>query len=534
MKFKNGLFRMLTLAGVFQCLWVHAQPADSTVQDVDYLKYTNAWLSSGHALGLHALPTAKVSIAEVYAQKSNGRFMNFYESANHYSAGGKIESYRKMNEKLAFQGTMSYETFRGKNMGGSVFIDPSQYPLDIDEYADSTVGDKKLERYHLAGGVSRKIGERWKLGGKIDYEAANYAKLKDMRHTNKLLQLDGYISAGYAVTNRLEVGVGYGYRRRIESISFGIYGNTDRQYLSLINFGSFYGNAELHDDYGYTGETNPMYDVVHKASAFANIRFNARWEWFSEFTYGARNGYFGQRGTGQIVLTEHAGTQLDYHGVATMKKDISRHHFDLKLSYHTLDNRQNVYRRETAVGGSSTIVYYGETKVLDQEITQVAFNYTAHLQLHGLTPRWVVKAGGNYRNRTQQVSLYPFYRKQEISQYSLSGYGGRNFIKGDNLLTVSYEAVYGSGGGQAKQDGLYATPSSSQNLPASKENYLNQEFEYLTASRVVNSIGVRYAHQLKPGQLAYICLNFTNTRAFQVSYVGKSMNAIQLALGYSF
>jgi hypothetical protein len=534
MKFKNCLFLMLTLAGVFLCLWIHAQPADSTVRDVEYLKYTNAWLSSGHALGIHALPTSKVSTAEAYAQKSKGRFVNFYESDNHYSAGAKVESYRKMSPKLAFQGTMEYETFRGKNMSGSVFIDPGQYPLDIDEYADSTAGDKKLERYHLAGGVSRKIGERWKIGGKIDYEAANYAKFKDMRHTNKLLQLDGYLGASYAVNNWLELGVGYGYRRRIESIAFGIYGNTDRQYLSLINFGSFYGNAELHDDFGYTGDTNPVYDVVHKASAFANIRLNDQWEWFSEFTYGIRNGYFGKRGTNQIVFTEHAGTQFDYHGVATLKKDVSRHHFDLKLSYHTLDNRQNVYRRETTVGGTSTIVYYGETKVLDQEITQVAFNYTAHLKLSGLTPRWILKAGGNYRNRTQQVSLYPFYRKQEIGQYSLRGYGGRNFMFGNNLLTVSFEAGYGSGGGTAKRDGLYATPSTSQNPPASGDKYLNKEFEYLTASRVVNSIGLRYAHQVEPGQLAYIRLNYINTHAFQVFYLGKSMNAIQLALGYSF
>lgn len=531
---KNCLSIFLATLGILKCLSIEAQTLDSTVQNMEYMKYTNAWLSTGHALGLHALPISKISVAEAFSEYGKGRFVNFFEANQHFSAGAKMQSYRKMSDKLAFHGSMEYDAFRGKNMGGSVFIDPYRYPLDIDENADSTAGKKKLERYHLAGAVSRKLGDSWKIGGKIDYETANYAKLKDMRHTNMLLNLDGNVSGSYSFNNCIEVGVGYDYQRRVESVDFDIYGNTDRQYLSLINFGSFYGNIELHDDQGYTADKTPMYDVVHKASVFANIKLAQNLEWFSQLTYGDRNGYYGIRGTGSIVFTEHQGSQLEYHSAATLKKEETIQHFELRLCHQNVDNFQNIYRRETTAGSNTIIAYYGQTKLMDQKITSASFEYTSLLQMNGLNPRWILKAGGQYHRRQQQVSFYPFFRKQEINQVNFNGSVERNFNFGNDLLSVSYELKYGSGGGIAKLDGLYATPSSSQSMPISKDDYLYREFEYLTTARVINSIGFRFAHLVKANQLAYIGLSLNNTNAFRVTTIGNRYFSTQLSLGYSF
>jgi hypothetical protein len=534
MKFRICLFTMLLVAGAFMRAPVRAQSVDSTWQNIDYTKYTNAWLSSGHVLGLHALPVTRLSIAEVYAGKNKGGFVNFYESDNRYKAGAKVESYRKMNARLAFLGGIAYETSTGKNMGGSVFIDPTINPLDIDEYADSTAGKKKLERYNLVGGLSTRLGRRWRLGGRVNYEAANYAKFRDMRHTNKLLQLDAYLGGSYTVNDRLEVGLGYGYLRRIESVKFGIYGNTDRQYLSLINFGSFYGIVELHDEKGYTADTNPLVDLVHKVSAFAHVKLGPQASWFSELNYGVRDGYFGQKGTTGIMYTDHAGSQYAYHGVAVIQRARLLHHLDLRVAARALENRQNIYRLETPQGGSSSTVYYGQSQVLDQKIRESSLHYSLHSGNIGLVPKWMFNAGVNYRSRTQQVSIYPFFRKQEINTYHMSAAVVHNREQGQNLITFSYQILAGSGNGTAQRDGLYATPSDSQNLPGSKESYLNQEFEYLTASRIENTLKLRFSHRVKTGQQMYLQLNYSHTNAFKVIYLQKNVNAVSATLGYTF
>ncbi len=464
MKSKICLWVMLLCAGVFQYTSVLGQSTDSTIRNISDLKYTNAWLSSGHVLGLHALPVAKISVAEVYGAATKGGFVDYFESNNRFLAGAKVESYRKLNSRIAFQGKLGYETERGKNMAGSSFIDPYKYPLDLVEYADSTAGDKKLERYNLTGGVTTKLGQRWKLGGKVDYEAANYSKFKDLRHTNRLLQLDVNVSLGYHVNDKLEVGLAYDYLRRIESVKFKTYGNTDRQYLSLISFGSFYGMLELHDDKGYTSsqETNPQRDITNQFSGFINLQLSPNLQWFNIIKVGKRTGYFGKKGTGSIVYTEHEGSNLEYHGSAVLKYTQSLHHFDLQLASSALDNMQNIYRMETVPGGSTSVVYYGQAKVLNQDVKRFSLHYTGHFGVNGFTPRWVVEAGANFNNRVQQVSIYPYFRKQEINSYSLGGSLGRNIMLGAGMFTVSAGAKYGSGGGFSNKDGLFATPSSNR------------------------------------------------------------------------
>jgi hypothetical protein len=534
MKFRICLFAILLVEGVFMHALVRGQSADSTWQNIDYTKYTNAWLSSGHVLGLHALPVPRLSIAELNAGKNKGGFVNFYESDDRFRVGAKVSSYRKMNARVAFLGGVEYESSEGKNMGGSAFIDPAKYPLDIDEYADSTAGKKKLERYNLVGGLTTQLGSRWRLGGRVNYEAANYTKFRDMRHTNKLLQLDAYLGGSYTVNDHLEVGLGYGYLRRIESVKFGIYGNTDRQYLSLINFGSFYGTVELHDEKGYTADNNPLVDLLHKASAFANVTLGPRASWFNELNFGVRNGYFGQKGTTGITYTEHAGSQYAYHGVAVIQRTGMLHHLDLRVAYQALENQQNIYRLETPQGGSSSIVYYGQSQVLDQKIRESSLHYSFHSGKIGWVPKWIFNAGVNYRSRTQQVSLYPYFRKQEINSYHLSAAVTQNRQLGQNLFTISYQFLTGGGNGTAQRDGLYAKPSNSQNTPGSKASYLNREFEYLTASRIENTVKLRYTYRVKAGQQTYLQLHYSNTNAFKVIYLQKNVNTVSATLGYTF
>lgn len=526
------IFLLLGNSGSFQI--ANAQQADSTLLGWEYLNCSNAWFSSGNILGLKNSPFTNLSIAEAKVEKTDGRFVNFYESDNSLRLGAGVEAYRRLNSKVTFQGKVDYSSFNGKNMGGSAFIDPYLNPLDIDDFADSTRGTKKMDTYHLLGGVAAQLSKRWTIGAKVDYVAGNYAKIKDMRHINKLLDFDGYVGLGYQLNSRITLGAGYRYRRRIESVGFGIYGNTGQQYVSLINLGAFYGIAELHDDYGYTSATRPTVNTFHTTSMIVNVDFSDRWQWFNEVSYGLRTGYFGERGNLSILYTEHSGNHYTYRSTLLFKTPTKLHHLDLELNQSSLDNWQNIFRRETTSGGNSTIVYYGQNKVLNQQLFRGQLGYTLQIYGNRAFPNWIFKTGGTFYRRDQRVSQYPFYRKQAINSYVPYVSVDRNIGSKVDLYTLSLGLHFGSGGGSAKEDGVYVTPSASQTVPASQDNYLFQEFEYFSKSRAEGTFGFRYLHKIKKGQSVFFRIKYRYLKAFDVTYLGAHYAAASTTLGYIF
>lgn len=537
--FKSGLSVILSImlhGGVFCSASFAAQQKDSTWRDMEYIRLSEAWLSSQNVAGLKSLPISRISSANAYIDKSDGAFINYYQSDNSYTIGTQVESFYRLNPKVVFSGKIAYENFNGKNMGGSTFINPYENPFDIVEYADSTSGTKKLERYHLIGAVSAKVHHKLALGGKIDYVTANYAKTRDLRHINKLLDMNIVAGAIYTINKTVEIGANYYYKRRIESISFGIYGNTDRQYMSLISFGSFFGRSELFSSSGYTADntTTPLVNSTHGAALQLSVGITSRLRLFNEFTFKSRNGYFGEQGTNSIVRTEHHADGYEYSGVLSLHGKRSLHNLSIKANYETLSNMENVYRSETEPGGGSSIVYYGQNNVLDGNIINAHIDYTGNLRVNSGNPAWVLKARADYFKREQTVSVYPFYRRQTISSHQFHLMAGRNVIKGKNRYGISLGALYGAGNGTVRDDGSYAAPSDGQGAPNTVDRYLYQEYEYYTAPRVKSEVGLKYSRMLDNGVGAYLQLDYAYTKAFDVSYIGNDFNHIKLTIGCIF
>lgn len=526
-------FFLLLVSGAFCSADTAAQSAsDSAWWDMEYIRHSSAWLSSGQATGLRFLPVSKISTVNLTAEKSNGRFVNFYQSGNSLLLGAATESFFRLSPTVVLQGKLEYDHFNGKNMGGSAFIDPYKNPLDIDENADSTRGTKKLDRYRLLGVVSAQLSRKFALSGKVDYEAANYAKIKDLRHTNQLLNLDASAGVAYSISPLLEIGAAYDFIRRTESVSFGIYGNTDRPYVSLINFGSFYGIAELHSDNGYTSEQRPLVNNTHKVSLQANLRSKPSLQFFNECSYGMRTGYFGIKGSTDIVYTKHDANEYAYAGIVTLQKNRSLQHLQVKIGYDETNNNENVYRRESNPGGGSMIVYYGQNNVLTQNTTQASLGYTAFLNTDNYQAKWIVKAGGDFYRREQTVIRYPFYRRQLINSYSVHADATRNIVRDKNRYSLSLGTGYGAGGGTAKEDGTYQLPTGNQ--PASGDIYLYEEYEYFTSPRISGSIALGYSRMTTKNFTPYLKLNLAYTKAFDVSYLADHRLQTGMTIGCTF
>ena len=131
---------------------------------------------------------AHLSYLQVSAHIGQGSFYNYQQSKHHTQGGIHTESYYRLNRNITLYGAMGYLQSKGKDMEGTAFINPSA-PFHIVEANSSNKGDKKMETYHLQGGIGWKALPQLSIGASIDYTAANYAKYKDLRHKNTLMNM---------------------------------------------------------------------------------------------------------------------------------------------------------------------------------------------------------------------------------------------------------------------------------------------------------------------------------------------------------
>lgn len=532
-----GLVAGCLSGGVFSSALL-AQTNNKTVwTTLDFLR-TDPWLSSENASGLKHLTVDNLSTAELFFEKGNGKFVNYFQSDNHYRYGAEAESFYRLDSRIVFYGKVSYNNSEGKHMWGASFIDPYSNSFTVLESADSTTsGEKKLEKYQLTGAVSADLTSRLTIGGKLDYTAANYAKYRDPRHKNNYTDIQTSLGASYRFSDRFLTGINGYYRRTVEGIMYKTYVGTELPYSGFINFGSFYGRMENLGSSGYTAgvDEQPMLNKYMGGSIQLDLKLHTTLSFFNSFSYRSRSGSYGRNGTANVRYTDHDGSSFSYKGVLSYKRGNGLHLLSADVEKSSLENNENVYKYETQPTGNTNVVYYGETKMLDQDVVNASIDYKGYLGLQADHPLWLINAGGAYTDRKQTTSLYPFFRKQRIHTLNFYFNADRNIVKQNNMYTYSLGLNYGTGGGTPKDDGLYATPSGSQQSPASMDNLLMREYEYLTADRIGAKAGVGYARLFGANMRGYANLTYHFTTAQKITYMdGKNHHLVEIKIGCSF
>jgi hypothetical protein len=532
---KKRLFLVCLFSGVLGSAKLAAQDTLHIYQNFDYIRQSETWLSSENAAGLQQLPVSDIAFAEVYFKKSNGKFINYFQSDNSYEFGARTESYYRLNPQIVFYGKVDYNNFRGKNMGGSAFIHPEYNVIDIVEMDEGTRGTKNLETYNLTGAVSAKLSNRWSIGGKVDYTAANYAKFKDLRHINTALDIAVTAGISYRLGSFLDIGANYFYRRSVESIEFRTYGTTDKQYTSLVSFGSFYGRTELFGENGYTEKSavNPTVNTFHGAALQLNFKASDSWSLFNEFAYKSRNGYYGKRSPLTPVYTEHNGSVLSYSGALTYKNQRNLHLLTGTISKENVENFENIWRKDNTLGNRNDVIYYGSNQVLNRDILNARMDYTVHLNVTDNCPEWVLNTTVDYYNRKQAVAQYPFYRQQTIRFWEAGAQATRNVFRQKNLWSITLGVAYGAGGGTINEDGTYQ-PLSGELPPITFLSGLEQEYECLTAQHVKGNIGVKYSFPVHFVKSGYVRANYELTNALGDYFKNQKYSSIRIAIGCNF
>ena len=540
-KVLTTLFAVL-FGGVFCSAKLSAQQPDSVWYDIEYIRLSDARLTNANASGLKYLPVNNVSTAALYTTKNNGKFINYYQSDNSFDAGADVESYYRLNPKTVFYGKINYDYFKGRNMGGSYFLRPSYNPIDIQQSSDSTNGNKVKETYHLIGALSTDITSRLTLGGKVDYEVGNYSKQKDLRNVNKFLDLVVTIGGSYKLTKNIEIGANYYFNRNVESLQFQTNGNNDKKYESIISIGNFIGIKEQFGESGnYTAKSKilPMINKYNGGYLQLYVALSQQLSIFNNFGYKSRTGYYGKRSSADIVLTEHTSNIFEYEGNLSFKGDRYQHLLTVNVAYENLDNKRNIYDSKKEDGQQSVVIYQGQLDILTKKELNTSVQYHGFFDIVDYNPKWELNAGFDYYRRQQKASLVPFYRKQTVNSYSFNIGGKRNFkMDAKSMLGVSLSMSYRKGSGTPMYDGLYMNPSSSQvNEYKTNDEYLYQEYEYLTVPQFTGGISLRYSRAFVKEVKNYIQIDYAYTKASNsdLHYIrGDHFNTVGLAIGCTF
>lgn len=513
-------------------------PPESWLRMAD-VEREEVWLRSDNAAGLVTFRGPKrISEASLRAVKVNGELKNYYESGDSFEIGADAETCCRLSDRVVVAGQVGYARFAGRNMGGSYFIDPTQTPFNLLEFDAGTAGRKRLETYRLSGAVGVGLTRWLAAGAGFDYVTGNYAKFKDLRHINSLMDMVVRPGVLFRCGPRLSVGASYVYRRRIETLLLQIYGKTDQTYVSLLDYGAFFGKREVFGETGYTrkSETKPLFDGYQGGALQIDWQIAPRWRFFAELTLRVRDGYYGRSSPSTVVYSEHGGGTVGYRAVLLREGARNRHIVRFAFERSGVENRENIYDYRNEEVGSNYVAYLGRAKVGERNERSLALHYTGLFGMEGDTPVWRAECDGGFGSRNILASNYPDFRRQRLSWWHLRAAGGRTFRGRRALYAVGLGGGCSSGGGRPCTDGSYANPGESETLTRTLDGLLRQEHEWLTAMRIDLSCDLRIERRIgRKGVRGFVEAEYAWGKAFATEHLGRAMrHEAQVRLGCLF
>ena len=498
-----------------QCSMFNVQ-CSQLLRNYQFVKYSDPWLTSRNASGLTRYQSQDIAEAELYLTSEKGGLTDYWQSPSVLQAGANAEAFCRINQHTVVYGQMGYDNFSGRDMTGSAFINPTRKPFDIVEDSLVNPGTKHRDTYRLAGGVGTTVTDGFAVGLRLDYTAANYAKYKDLRHKNKLMDL--VFSAGFTLNSKLSArpkdackartlnsklsfGADYFYHRQTESVTFSIYGREDKVYKSFINYGPFIGKVEQLGNSGFTDKSRemPMTDDINGVDVQLAADITPRLAFYSNFTYQHRNGYYGRKSPYTITYTRHASDGYACQGQLTLNATQSqRHSLAFTLDVENLKNDLQNYRELRDPNDVTYYEYYDPVKTANRLWADWAITYTGHFGIRHELPAWTFTASLQNQRRKQTAYLYPFRRRQDLRRIEGVIQAGHNIVLSKGVLSVAAHFAFAKGGGEPYEDDTMSQPSDKQTPPATMEAFLYREYRYFTAPQYHLGASVQYAF-LMPG-----------------------------------
>ncbi len=464
----------------------------------------------------------------------NGGFCNYSNAENEFSVGAYAKSIYRLNDRVICYGLIDYNNLWQQKAAGSVFINPEDKPFDIVEEADTNRGTKNLESFNIVGKVAYNITPRFCFGADIDYKAANYAKRKDARHANSLMDMRLGVGIKYKLPF-VSLGSSFIYRRSNEGMKYSICGTTDVVYYSIISYGAFWGARELTCSEGFTDKNReiPLCDEYKGADFQMDITFG-KIRIYNSAKWLGRDGFYGKKSPYTVSFERHDGKIAEYQSVVDFQQSsFLRQRIILGYVTTNLFAYRNIYKIVGNSNGSTDVEYSDPLKISDKSQKTLSATYSIY---------WL---GGNVERRaelsfkrTSRVTnafKYPFYRIQDIYYCNLNASYSELYSVRRNEFSYSLGGSFGSGSGSPFFDGVYVQLSEDQIIPPSQTLLLLREYDYLCSRRLAARLGAKYAVKIKAENIKpYILVDYTYMRSFNAIYCKRSRNVANISIGLVF
>ena len=458
------------------------------------IKRSDAWLTSLNAAALTRYYAANAAQAELSLTKAKGAFTDFSGSPDVLQADAAVEAFYRLSSRTVVYGAMSYDNFSGKDMAGSVFMPlTSHHPFDIIEDSLNNTGTKHRDTYRLTGGFGYSVSKGFSIGARLDYTAANYAKYKDLRHKNKLMDMTLTAGVTMPVGSYVQIGANYLYRRTTESVFFSTYGKGGRNFVSFINYGPYIGQVEQFGSTGFTDKSRemPLVDDYDGASLQLSVGSHPAWQLYNAFTYAHRRGYYGRRSPYTITFTRHESDVYQYDARLAHQAEKARCYLDFHLSAENLENRLPGRLEQKNDAGATYYEYFTPVKSanrlwVDGQVSlraDVSPLSSEALTTPGSMSAWSFEGGLRWAHHNQTAYLFPYYRRQHYTHYEPFISLTRNIAARHGVWSIQAGASFRQGDGTPADDGTFIEPSDKQTPPPTMDTYFWRDYQWMNAAQ---------------------------------------------------
>ena len=483
-----------------------------SAQTYERVLRNNLWNESTNITGVRQ-DTVSSSYAEAFAGYEGGGFRDSWEAPEGWNAGAKTASIRHF-ERMTLKGSFSFVQTEGYDMCGSMSIRPGFYPVDVMEF---TPGRKTLQTYAFDGGIAYDLDAHWRIGAMMDFESANIAKRKDLRHSNWLLDMT--VSPGFLYHDGdFAVGANYIFKKTGETIEAEQVGNSGQSYYAFLDKGMMYGVYNI-----WTGSGLHLQEAGVKGfpiKDFSNggavqVQYKG---FFAEAEYLRTAGTIGEK---EFIWFRFPGNRVNAIAGYRYTDEKSQHFARVKFGWNDLVLDENVLEKVTE-NGVSTVIDHGTNRILSRSGWSIAPEY--EFIANGIME---FKAGLDMDiQNTVSSQMYPYAYTQSITE--ASAYFGLLFHTGRFYWGVT--GRYGQGW-LSENENIVDTESGVQTTPFRLEDWYNWQMEYRTAKRFCSDITVRY--NFRNG--LYLRLDLSSIKGFDIVHLpGSDRLGADIRIGYDF
>ena len=469
------------------------------------------WQGSQNVAGIR-LDSLSRSYAEAYASYEEGGFRDTWQAPRTWKAGAVTESVRHF-ERVSMTGSFAFEQAEGYDMCGSMFMKPGYFPIDVLEF---TPGRKTRQTYSFDGGIAYDLDGRWTVGADMDFESANLAKRKDLRHANWWLDFTVVPGLMYR-SGDWAFGIAPSFRKVSETINAEQVGTAESSYYAFLDKGLMYGVRQVWNGSGIHLEEVGVNGLPLREYSYGGA-LQAQYRGF--FAELQMSRMYGSAGEKEYIWFEFPGMKmgadLRYRWTKDDRESNVRLHYDMKRQ----DTDETVLEKVTE-NGIQTVLNHGSNRISSMSSWRVSPEYEL---LHRVMD---MRAGVDFE-ASQGVSsqVYPYIYTRSLKQMSAH----LEFVLRYGSLDLGVKGTYGRGWVQ-ESERLASENTGVQSVPFRLQEWYDRQMEYMTAKRFHADLTLRYSFS----RGIYVAALFRSTEAFDLRYIeDPNRFSATLKLGYDF